>query len=51
VRKVPVGAVEIIGLLERYDPYDRVSFDKAKCRVCGGQVLDVTLFDRKLRRH
>ena len=25
-------------MLERHDPYDRVSFDRAKCKVCGGRM-------------
>jgi len=27
--------VDVIGLLERHDPYDRISFARAKCKACG----------------
>jgi len=30
--------VDVIGLLERHDPYDRVSFERAKCRACGARL-------------
>jgi hypothetical protein len=30
-------AVDVIKLLEHYDPYDRVEFDRAKCKDCGSK--------------
>lgn len=30
--------VDVIKLLEHYDPYDRVQFDGMKCAVCGSRL-------------
>lgn len=30
--------VDVIRLLEHYDPYDRVNFDRAKCQECGSKL-------------
>jgi len=31
-------AVDVIRLLEHYDPYDRVNFDRATCQDCGSKL-------------
>lgn len=30
--------VDVIRLLEHYDPYDRAKFDRAKCADCGSKL-------------